>query len=197
MFADLSRTIHARMSLVLVSLVAVGGAVTLGLIAGRLVRSGQQNEARIERESYIRGVLDYMEGIEQGDTLPDYRFESLDREMLSLRSLVQRRSLLLFFDYYCDDCISEIQTISDRFCKDSVPSQIILISSSNPFRLQDLKKQYNITCRMLYDEQRWYGRHLNISAYPLNVVVDSDMVVKELLPVRLAGGEIERILRPK
>jgi len=133
--------------------------------------------------------------LEVGDTLRDYVFEDIDRNPLRLSDLTSKITLLVFFQPDCSGCEMEIEDLN-RTLRDSLDSRYFLfISPGNPRLIEDMKRDYHLHAPVLYDHRAafTYGMY-RIAAYPYNVVIDKDMVVKDIILGSLPEDELARIV---
>jgi peroxiredoxin len=131
--------------------------------------------------------------VKLGDTLPNYSFEDIDGQRHLLSQLVTDRTIITYLKPDCDACLTELEHLRSAAVDSADFARVLLISTANPLNLQRLKADYGLGCRVLYDEERFFGSALNIQSFPFNLVIDRDRVILEIHANPLLKADYERL----
>ncbi len=169
--------------------------ISLGLLVGNqaayFMKDQQKLKARSKRTS---AILDQMNTIEVGDTLPDYRLETLDGDFVWISDLLTDKTLVSFYHPACYDCTSEIELLSNT-CSDLFAYRhFLFISSTDPATLRKHRDSLGFPVQFLHDKDREYANHLHVVNYPFNVIVDRAGRIKEIINGTLYEREIQSII---
>jgi peroxiredoxin len=131
--------------------------------------------------------------VKLGDTLPNYSFEDIDGQRHLLSQLVTDRTIITYLKPDCDACLTELEHLRSAAVDSADFARVLLISTANPLNLQRLKADYGLGCRVLYDEERFFGSALNIQSFPFNLVIDRNRVILEIHANPLLKADYERL----
>jgi peroxiredoxin len=131
--------------------------------------------------------------VKLGDTLPNYSFEDIDGQLHLLSQLVTDRTIITYVKPDCDACLTELEHLRSAAEDSTDFARVLLISTANPLHLRRLRADYGLGCRVLYDEERFFGSALNIQSFPFNLVVDRDRVILEIHANPLLKADYERL----
>jgi peroxiredoxin len=194
-----------RMNRIRSNLLLILGGVTLVVLAYLLGGQaaglyGEWDSSR-NREKYqakateqTAAILRKMGTVKLGDTLPNYSFEDIDGNLHLLSQLVTDRTIITYIKPDCDACLTELEHLRSAAEDSTDYSRVLLISTANPLHLQRLKDDYGLGCRVLYDEERFFGSALNIQSFPFNLVIDRERVILEIHANPLLKADYERLL---
>jgi peroxiredoxin len=173
-----------------VVIVTIGGAVLLGAGAGNLLAERKEHDLIKRRAAFTQDILEQMENLQVGDTLPNGTLMDLDRNMVPLHSLLTDKSLVLFFDYSCENCLLELEHLTEEL-DSAAASHIILISGTNPLYLLDLREQYKLKAPILYDDHQRFMDLLGVNTFPFNLYVGKDGVIDSAVASPLGAVDFE------
>jgi peroxiredoxin len=188
---DWGNLLSTRIGVLFLSIVTVATAVSLGLLLAPSVRHIHENAVQ---KRTTRVELNRMQTLNIGDTLPDVRLEDLSGRSIDLASVIKhRRTAIAFVLPDCDACLFEMQRIL-KLSPDSIAQQHwVLVSSSNPRTLNDLKVERGLAMPVLYDHQNRLASRLRINSFPFNIVVDSQRVIISIFSGALLDDQVSQI----
>lgn len=181
-----------RITTVLCGLVVIGLASILGVLAGNMVESFKR---QAQREEATQGILEHMQSINVGDTIPDYQFENLDNQQVRLSELISERTVLVFFDPYCHHCLVQLDSMELALGDSWAGEYIILISAAKLQDLQAVRDERNIRSWILWDRGDAYADMLNVFTKPFNIAIDADMVIHDIVAGPLTVSDIQRLVK--
>lgn len=170
---------------ILAVIVTVGVAYILGVTAAGIF---QKYRVEKSREEGTRAVLEQMgTGLGIGVALPDAELEDLDGYPVRLRDVLQARTMISFISPGCKGCEIQMERIRESVRGSQADDRFVLISSSDPAELREIKNEYCRNCRFLHDRDNEYVKKLGVFTYPLSFVVDSTLMI-----VAVIGGAPEK-----
>ncbi len=161
---------------VLVFIATLTAVIIAGALGGRWL--GTRKSMADSRQTTNR-VLEKMDGIGPGDTLPTYTFYDIWGEERNLRQEVNQVSIISIIEPQCESCLHQLRVI-EEWQKRTPCLKIILISSDSPFHTRRILDQFELTAVVLYDHERHYGEHLNISVFPFNCLVRQNIEIVDI-----------------
>jgi len=179
------------------AVLAIGLGYILAMQASSIIsarRLEQQPDSHQQREEVTEGILQHMNTIAVGDTLPDHQFEGLDRRPMILSQMVSHKTVLVFFDPDCGSCGGELESIHQAVTRSSDYRYFLLISAGNPRMIEDMQGQYDIRSPILYDHGGKFVYGHQILTYPFNVIVDRDLVIEDIIGGSLDMEELREII---
>lgn len=180
--------------LLLLVVATVGLAVVLGIGAGNLLAERKEHDAKKMRAAFTQQILQQMEHVQIGDTLPNATLLDLERNTRRLHSMLSDKSLIIFFDYSCENCLVELEYLG-KVVKDSIlASNIILISATNPLFLLDARNEFGLKCPILYDDRQQFMNALGVDTYPFNLFVGSDGVIDSVVASAMGQSDLDQFL---
>lgn len=168
-------------------ILVAGGGAWIGSALG-----GWRQER--DRSQSVRAELGAMKTIAIGDVLSDHVFEDLSRRQISLRDLVRGTTLIVGISPTCPSCKYELADIERLATDDQSRARFLILSPENPRLLEDLRDSLGLTVATLYDHRSAFFDRLKIARYPINIVVDSALTIREITFGDLGPENIERFL---
>ncbi len=162
--------------------IAISTAYILGVEAGGFLNAKKIEESSMHREHFRNLILDKNETLTIGGKLPNYFFRNLNGDYVELEKIVKSPTLITYFLADCASCFEQIEILSGLSITDKSKLSCVFISHSNPFELIEVRNKYKIDWPILYDHWNQYGSNLQINTYPFNIVVDSGLVIRDLIP---------------
>ncbi|MBN1213453.1 MAG: redoxin domain-containing protein [candidate division Zixibacteria bacterium] len=156
----------------------------------------EQKKQAVEqnRKDFTKTILDKMQTLSIGDTLPDHRFEDLYRRPVYLSELLKGQTILIFFDPYCENCNEEMNAVNQAVTELREYEYFIFISGENPRLIEEIPELSELKSPVLYDHHREYIDRFKIFTFPFNIVIDKDRVVREIYGQALTPEEITRVI---
>ena len=193
----MSRIRRRTAAVVAVSIVAtIGLAYLLGIEAANL--AGRSNDVteqfKLAKRMRTRQILERMNTISFGDTLPDWGFEDIDGNWFMLSELLSERTVVTFLDPGCVPCILAIEQMREALDNPADSRYFVLVSSAGPDILRDFRQEVGIPFRILYDEDGAFDSELNITNDPFNLIVDQSSVIVDILAGRLTADYVREII---
>jgi peroxiredoxin len=134
-----------------------------------------------------------MRTLEIGGKLEDHTFENLDGTDLRLSDMITDRTIICFFSVDCGSCFFELEEMQATL-KGSLHNHVILISHDDRVSLQKARTAYNIESPILWDQNGFYARNLNIQVRPFNVMIDSTLTIRKIVAGKLNGSEFHEFI---
>lgn len=175
-------------------IVIIALAYILGAEAGGLL-SSIGDEFSTSSETVKRQIiLDRTGNLEIGTKIPNYFFHDLDGNFVELEKIIKSKTLLTYVTSECDACIIQVETFKKFLESNKTDYDIVLISFSSPYNLMEMMKSYDLSFRTLYDHGNQYGRNLEISTFPFNIVLDSGLIVTGIYPGKLTEKQLKEVI---
>ena len=147
---------------------------------GKEVEKALQEKRQYRRE-FTQGVLKSMNSLQIGDVLPDYQFEDLAHNPLTLSDLTTENTLLVFFDPACESCDDELTAINEAITDSLEYRRFLFISSGDSVMVAEKVESLALRNPLLYDRSGDYFYQLGIFSYPFNVIINKDRVIKDMI----------------
>lgn len=181
-----------RAALAIALALLAGG--TFGWLGSQAWKQYNNYKTKSTRIETTRAILDRMRTIEIGMTLDDHIFENLDESSIVLSDLVAADSVLIcIIQPQCEACEFEIQDIDAHLRETGGASHFIFVSSANPRLLRDLSAECGSDMQFLYDHRgQWLAKY-DIYMFPFNIIVDSNLVVRDIVVGGISPEEIALI----
>lgn len=184
------RTIAFLSLSILMIVVAYVGGVQIG----SLLNHKAEDTYLLRRDTHTAELLDQMATIAVGDTLPDHTFLTLDGEPCRLSEIINKPTLIVFFDYHCGNCLAELELLNKATDSVTQANNCLMISATNPLHLINLKKRLNIKCPILHDEEGRFVDAMHIYTYPFNVFSNSNLQIEEIIASGLVESDVRRVV---
>jgi len=175
----LSSRWHGR-GLVLGLAIAVG-AWFIGTQAGHLYTAMYTRFTAKSREQVTAEALDRMRTVRIGLPLSDFSFEDIDGKRWRLGEAAPGKAVICFVSLSCQSCLDELAMLSDQVRDGKLTLRAVVVSSSNPLNLKNMRDSLNLPFPMLWDEDKAFQTSLHIDSYPFNLVVDSGLIVRRVI----------------
>lgn len=189
-----AKPLKRRISPILIILV-VFVSVTLAYVLGSLAAEWYYNNKRAQQADDLREtVLAKIEHLKPGFVMPDWRLETLEFELTQLSDHIGARTVLAFIEPGCESCMDEMEQLGKTLSDSASFARILFVSAGNPRELMDIGHTYGLHSTILYDHERAFCSQLGILIYPFHLVVDSELVVSQVIRGRLGEENIERLL---
>lgn len=186
-----------RKNPLLIWVAVILGSAILGGVGGRLVSLTVQNaqkETALSRRAEMQDeIIRDMGTLKIGSVLDNHDFDGLDHKPVFLREVVTSTTVLSVIDPDCGVCLDEIKSISEILPRDVFERRLLFISAGNPRYLVELKNAYDLPFRFLYDYNREWLTKYNITTFPFNIVVDSQLLIRDIIAAQLVPEDLKRI----
>lgn len=170
----------------------VGTAYILGGYTSDFKHDWQAKKQKQEMTTSILANMDTT--IEVGRKLPDFTLQDPEGNQVQLSDVVCAQSIIAFSLPGCGYSVKELQNLKvlgltpdDELC-------FIFISDDHPTELMYYRQEYELKCRILYDENREYMKSLGVFTSPFNVIVNSALYIRDIRAGNLSGEEIKEYL---
>ncbi len=164
--------------------------------AAGLLNFIQTDSRKKERNRLRELAVSKMDNIKVGTVLPNYFFYDLESHFTELHKMKPQRTMIVcYITTDCHACEQQLEILEDFSGQNNSGASILLLSPSNPFNLFELRDKLEKKFVILYDHGGYFRNILKISTYPFNIVVDSNFVIKKLVPGRLEKNEIADLLQ--
>lgn len=178
-------------------LLAAGLAVVLGVASATMIRAYLDNARQSER-SRLRSAVSHspnsISALRTGDTLSDHVFEDLNEQPVRLSDLVIGNMLISVVMPTCESCLDEMLYFRDQIEKPDDYHHLVFITSANPRFMRNIKEETGMAATFLYDHRAEHLSGYFVEAYPLNIIIDSNMVVLEVFGGGLTQTDLEKVL---
>ncbi len=184
-----------RSSAVLTTAVAVVTTVAVAYFLGTAVGNyitGRKYEN--DRREQSERILETMENLTVGDTIPDHVFQDMNGHDVRLSDLLSDRTVVTFFQIDCETCSAEIDRLKATVPDSSDYRYFLFVSSFTPAALQDFVRDRQVPLRTLYDNDDEYASIFHVWTFPLNVIVDRNRTVLSIKPTALTETDIREII---
>jgi peroxiredoxin len=171
-------------------------ACAVAIIVGR--SAGEQLAERIfknQRSSQTEAILKHMGTVSVGDTLPDPMLQDLRGNQVGLKSKLNRRIMVVFFDLDCHTCIDELILIRGTLRNQDAWNRFLFVSSTDTAELARLPEKHGILGCILYDPGRTAEEALGIETFPFNILVGQNGYTESIVAGQLTTEDIESMLR--
>jgi len=166
---------------VLAGILAAALVAAAGVLIGTEVgRYEGERRMRTRHAKKTQGVLKQMGTVAIGDTLPDHRFEDMNRNLVWWGDLLKGRTIVSFFDPGCEACLDEVDNLLDAITRPEDARYFLFISSYDRDSLALLAQAYGIASQILYDENGAFGKNLAVFTFPFNLTVTTAREVYEV-----------------
>ena len=182
------------LAFIVVVAVAYFSALKVGAYINNKRLEQKMRSAEERKKEFTNTLLDQMQTLKIGDTLPDHRFEDLYRRNVYLSELLRGWTFLIFFDPYCDNCNDEMYAVNHTVSKLKEYGYFIFISGENPRLIEEMPGLTDLKSPVLYDHHREFINRFKIFTFPFNIVIDTDLVVREIYGEALTPEEITRVI---
>ena len=179
---------------------ACGSGILLALALGSVIRSHTSvpaTDTSDEQHRMTAEILEKINTIEVGASLPDHLLADLRQEQVLLSNLVDQKTLIVFFDPDCGGCRVEMENLSQVLPLLPEDPPLIMISTADPNLIEDVRLEFGLPDSFLYDSDGEFTHSLELLAYPFNVIVDENMVVQDVIAGALAQQGLRRILEDR
>lgn len=110
------------------------------------------------------------------------------------KSLVTSSAVICVIRPECEACNYELADVSKFVEQGGNANALVFVSSGNPRLLEDLSSQVDPRLRFLYDHRgKWMSRY-DIYTFPFNIVVDSNLVVRDVIVGGITQRDIQQLL---
>jgi len=129
-----------------------------------------QLEANARQRRILAERFDPAAIAQPGDTLPDFAFQEVDRERLTLEELTRDRSALFIFFRFagCPACNIALpyyaETLYPELARRGIP--LVALSPQQPDRLAEIKRRHDLPFAVATDRDNQLARLLGIAFVP-------------------------------
>jgi peroxiredoxin len=169
------------------------GAWLIGTQTGHLYTAAYKKLTAKSREQVTAEALDRMRTVRIGSSLSDFSFEDIDGRRWRLGEAVPGKALICFVSLGCQSCLDELAMLSEQVTGSRLMLTAVVVSSSNPLNLKKMRDSLHLPFPVLWDEDKAFQSSLHIDSYPFNLVVDSGLIVKNVIVGSLKREDIVAI----
>ena len=183
--------------LVAIIVVAFLGYISATQVSAHLNSKKQDEHEQLKekaRQEYTESILNSMQTMAIGDTLPDFVFEDLNRQPRRLSDLVNNRTVISFFDPHCENCDEEMIKVRQAVANETEAGYFVFISSANPRLIEEMRGLVGLKSPVLYDHRAEFMRSYDIFTYPFNVIVDENLVIQDIIIDTLDESDLKKII---
>lgn len=187
---------HKTIALYVVAiLVTAGVASLLGRWGSEYWLEVTMAEPPVGRDFLSAKAIEKMKNLAIGDTLVNHVFEDMDRNPVSLDSLITGKSVITYVSTMCGACSLQIDQIIKLAEDSSDLKSFIFVSYENPRLLEEDIASLATGIEILYDHRRVYAKRYGVFTFPFNIIVDRDRRITNLISGRLLSEEILDIMK--
>jgi peroxiredoxin len=163
-------------------LLGIIGITSLAWVGGGYgSRYWQEHERSAKQESLTNYLLQQMGTMAIGDTLKELPLTYLDETPVRLSSLISERTLVMCAHPSCGACAGEVQALNAMIERGFNPSQVIIIIDGEMYDVAHFISDYAPKVTVLHDAHSHYISQYKISDTPFNLIVDSGMVIQDIM----------------
>ena len=129
------------------------------------------------------GPLEQGEGVEVGNSAPDFQLQSLDGESVSLSSLRGETVLLNFWATWCPPCRGEMPYIQGIY-EDWVDRGLVILAvniGESSSTVEDFMRSNNLSFTVLLDTTQGVAQSYAIQYIPTTFFIDKDGIIQDKL----------------
>ncbi|NMC43117.1 MAG: redoxin domain-containing protein [candidate division Zixibacteria bacterium] len=183
-----SRRLRKGLILVLIGSIVLVVAYFSGIAIAKGIRNWNAGRMRAEQ---AEAILERMgSGLGVGKSLPDAVLADLEGIDTRLSDLLCDRTVIVFFRTDCSYSRAELAALKEATARPKDQSCFILISHSDQAEIWVVKQSLGLTCPILYDRDKQYGKQLGLMTAPLNFVVDKNLQIKEVIAGAMTAEDI-------
>jgi hypothetical protein len=162
--------------------VAVIATAGLATVTGNYLGSAYSSrKARAERELITRDALKRIQAVEVGKRLPNHVFHDLSMNEVGLASLISGPKVISIISPTCGACEFQLEELSRYLPEDFQRNSVVVISPYHPPKLKMLRDSLNLKAPILFDYGSIYIDSLMINAFPFNIMVDSNLIITDII----------------
>jgi len=126
-------------------------------------------------------TLTLTEGTQLGNLAPDFQFNSLEGESISLSDLRGKPVLINFWATRCPPCVSEIPYLQEIYNEWSGTELILLVINigESPTKVKEFLQGHNLSLPVLLDAKQLVANKYRITAIPTTFFIDKDGIIQE------------------
>lgn len=170
-------------------LVALAGIVIFNIVQkneGNQAETGP-DEYDVSGDSNAEGALitssDSDDGIEEGDTAPDFELETLDGEKLKLSDLQGKKVILNFWATWCPPCKVEMPEMQKFYDEHGDDVEIVAVNltgtETNEKKVQDYIAEHEYTYPVPLDKDSEIGNTYMAITVPTSYFIGTDGKVQQ------------------
>jgi len=181
----------------LIILLAAVLYINLGEGSLALWGRGEQKEAAAQSGQSLMELL-AAEAPKPGTPAPSFSLEDLDGKIHTLGGERDKALLLNFWASWCDPCKEEAPDLVALAKKYSGSLDVYAVNVTLYDQLDNVKKfvqDYGYTFPVLLDKKEEVYRKFNGVAFPTNVLIGKDGVIKEVIVGSLSAKDLEAKLK--
>ncbi len=153
-----------------------------------------------ENRTVAENMISLLTKLKPGTLAPEFTLISREQKEVSLKSLRGKPVVLCFWTTYCDDCLSEMELISQLYetYKDKI--HFVCVSADKSFSKMlffvNLKKNYLWTFVHMGDHVEVLKEY-EVNSYPLFVLIDKDGKINKYPAAQPSNGleaDLQKIL---
>jgi peroxiredoxin len=155
-------------------------AILISIVIAGFVKDNVDTEESFSNEQ--RGVdlvgLAADEGLNQGDTAPDFELTTLDGDKVRLSELKGKKVIVNFWASWCNPCKAEMPHIQNYFedFADDDNVEILAVNLTSGDREKTVKKfvqDYGLTFEVPMDVKGVVGKKYQVLTIPTSYMIDS------------------------
>jgi len=175
-----------------VVVLVIGAALILGKEAGLHFAAKKRTQ---ERAKKTQTVLEQMNTITVGKTIPFRAFEDLDYNLVQLSEVLSERTLISFFEPNCDGCLPDFERLKEAVSDSIEYRYFIFVSSSSREDVEAYREQHGILAWILLDDGSDFSRELGVFTFPFNIIVNRSGEVLDIIAGALDTRESVEIIK--
>jgi len=120
-------------------------------------------------------------GARVGEPAPDFQFQNLDGQNISLSDLRGEPVLINFWATWCRPCVLEMPYLQEIYEEWSDAGLILLAINmgESPAQVEDFMRNYNLSLPVMLDTKRFVAQMYNITGIPTTFFIDKDGIIQE------------------
>ena len=121
------------------------------------------------------------QGTQVGDLAPDFQFNSLEGQTISLSDLKGKPVLINFWATRCPPCVSEMPYLQEIYNEWSETGLMLLAINigESPTKVKEFLQGHNLSLPVLLDTKQLIASKYEIGAIPTTFFIDKDGIIQE------------------
>jgi peroxiredoxin len=121
------------------------------------------------------------QGTQVGNLAPDFQFNSLEGQAISLSDLRGKPVLINFWATRCPPCVSEMPYLQEIYNEWSETELMLLVINigESASKVKEFLQGHNLSLPVLLDAQQLIANKYEIAAIPTTFFVDKDGIIQE------------------
>lgn len=184
-------SIKKTLSGIIITIIVVSIAYIVGTEARNYFQS---KKISVSREKMNNSPIMKLNDLKIGDRLLNEKFEDLFYNPITLTENIHGKTIITFMSPTCNSCLEDIKFIYENIPDSNYYKRFVYISYGNPRQLIDIQKKYNVKSPILYDHNGKYCSQFDVRAFPLHLLVDSNLIVLDIYAGSITEDDIKKVL---